>query len=159
MTLPETALTLVSCHINCKTASTYLTHYCVVRADIPIGAQAANLIHAAGQSSPGNLGDGTYAVALTVPDEAALRKLGGILQAAGLPHHTAIESDAPYTGQAMAIGIFPCDRKILKPYLSQLPLLKAPVAQSGRASGVMIQKDVGSNPTGRANWFRRLLRT
>jgi hypothetical protein len=102
-----------------------------VRADLPTGVQAAQLIHAAGQSSPGNLPPGTYAVALTVPDEAALRALADDLGAAGLPRHLVVEDDAPYSGQAMALGIAPGDRKRLKPYLSRYPLLKAPVAQSG----------------------------
>lgn len=126
LTRSNLSVLIAPCHIDAQNASTYLTHYCVVRADLPIGAQAANLIHAAGQSSPGNLGDGTYAVALTVKDEASLRLLAARLATAGLPHHIAIESDAPYTGQAMAIGIAPNDRKVLKRYLSALPLLRAP---------------------------------
>lgn len=68
--------------------------------------------------------DNTYAVALTVKDEAQLRSLAETLERAGLPRHLAIESDSPYTGQAMALGIVPMDRKLLKKYLSQYPLLK-----------------------------------
>lgn len=115
----------------CIAIDPYLTHYCVVRADIPVGAQAAQLIHAAGYSSTGSLPAGTYAVALTVPDEAELRALASTLERAGLPHHLIIESDDPFAGQAMAIGLAPMDRKRLKPYLSKYPLLRAPVAQSG----------------------------
>lgn len=86
-------------------------------------------------SSPGNLPEGTYAVALTVPDESALRKLGDTLLAAGLSRHMIVESDAPFEGQAMAIGIPPCDRKPLKKYLSCFPLLKnALVTQSGQST-------------------------
>jgi hypothetical protein len=44
----------------------------IVRADLPRGIQAAQIIHAAGESSPGKLPDGTFAIALSVPDEAAL---------------------------------------------------------------------------------------
>ena len=86
--------------------------------------QAAHLIHAAGESSPGNLPASTYAVALVVKDEACLRSLAETLERAGLPRHLCIESDAPYTGQAMALGIAPGDRKVLKKYLSKYPLLK-----------------------------------
>lgn len=77
-------------------------------------------------SSPGNLRDGTYAVALTVKDEAELRSLADSLAHAGLPHHMMIESDKPYSGQAMAIGLPPCDRRLVKPHLSRFPLLRAP---------------------------------
>lgn len=70
------------------------------------------------------LPDGTYAVALTVKDEASLRSLAETLAQAGLPRHLVIENDAPYEGQAMAIGIEPTDRRFLKPYLSKLPLLR-----------------------------------
>ena len=31
-----------------------------------------------------------------------------------------VEGDPPYTGQAMAIGIEPMDRKLLKPFLSEI---------------------------------------
>lgn len=95
-----------------------------MRADLPIGIQAAQIIHAAGYSSPGNLPDGTYAVALHVPDEPAILELAGALERAGLPRHLIVEGDAPYAGQAMAIGIPPGDRKGLKKLLSRYPLVK-----------------------------------
>lgn len=110
-----------ACLIN---SASYLTHYCVVRADLPIGAQAAQLIHAAGMSSMDNLPAGTYAVALTVKDEAELRSLAETLEREGLSRQLIVEEDAPYSGQAMAIGIPPADRKTLKRYLSKYPLLK-----------------------------------
>lgn len=133
LTFSLPSLKSIACHIDAQNVSTYLTHYCVVRADIPIGAQAANLIHAAGYSSPGNLPCTTYAVALTVKDEATLRSLAETLTKAGLPHHMCLESDEPYSGQYMAIGIEPMERRLLKKYLSQYPLLKAPLAQSGQS--------------------------
>ena len=102
----------------------YLTHYCLTRADLPVGIQAAQLIHAAGQSSPGNLPPGTYAVALTVPNEAELIRLASLLEREGLPRQLIIEADAPYTGQAMALGIEPGDRRALKKFLSKYPLLR-----------------------------------
>ncbi len=114
---------LRSCHINSLAAS-YLTHYVIVRADLPRGNQAAPLIHAAGHSSPGDLDDTTYAVALTVKDEASLRSLAATLRAFGLLHHLEIENDPPYSGQAMALGIAPMPRHLLKRFLHKLPLLK-----------------------------------
>ena len=65
-----------------------------------------------------------------------------------IPHALIVESDAPYTGQAMAIGIPPMNRKILKPFLSNYAL----VAQPGRASRVMTSKVQGSNPCGRTTF-------
>ncbi len=124
-----------------------MTHYCVVRADLPFGAQAAQLIHAAGYSTKSPLPDGTYAIALHVRDEDELRRLAARLTMANIAHHLIIESDEPYVGQAMAIGIEPCDRRSVKSYLSKYAL----VAQSGRAAGVMIQQVRGSNPCERAN--------
>lgn len=91
--------------------------------------------------------EGTYAIALHVSNEAKLRELAARLAAADIPHSLIIEDDPPYSGQAMAIGIQPMCRKILKPFLSTYAL----VAQSGRASGVMTLKAQGSNPCERAN--------
>lgn len=101
-----------------------MTHYCVVRTDLPLGVQAAQLIHAAGQSSPGNLPDGTYAVALSVKDEAELRALADALEQAGLSRQLIVESDEPYAGQAVALGIAPMERRALKRFLSRFPLVK-----------------------------------
>jgi peptidyl-tRNA hydrolase len=80
------------------------------------------LIHAAGESSPGNLPKGTYAVALTVADEAELRELHARLSAACVPHATIIETDGEHAGQMMAIGVAPGDRQLLRRYFSSLPL-------------------------------------
>jgi hypothetical protein len=99
-------------------------HYCVVRADLPRGIQAANLIHAAGESSPGNLPPGTHAIALVVPDEAALWRLEHALRHAHVEFSAIIESDAPYTGQLLAIGVSPRRKEEVKRHLSSLPLLK-----------------------------------
>lgn len=62
-------------------------------------------------------------MALTVPNEAELIKLASSLERSGLPRHLVVEADAPYTGQAMALGIPPTDRKRLKPFLANLPLV------------------------------------
>lgn len=82
------------------------------------------IIHAAGESSTGNLPPHTYAVALTVPDEAALRVLARRLGMAGILHRGIYETDPPWNGQMMAIGLYPEQRSKLKKLLSSLPLLK-----------------------------------
>ena len=96
----------------------------MVRSDLPRGLQAANIIHAAGESSPGNLAHGTHAVCLTVPNEAALVEVADRLGAAGVPFVSIIESDAPYTDSLMAIGCVPAGKEVLKRCLSALPLLR-----------------------------------
>jgi hypothetical protein len=101
-----------------------LFHYVVVRSDLPRGIQAANIIHAAGESSPGNLHSGTHAVCLTVPSEEALREVADRLGAAQIPFVSIVEVDAPYTKQLMAIGCVPAGKEALKRCLSALPLLR-----------------------------------
>ena len=101
-----------------------IAHYCITRADIPTGLQAAQLIHAAGESSPGNLPPHTYAIALTTRDEAELQALSQRLFLSGIRHKRIIESDAPWTGQLMALGIPPASRNKLKQFLSSCPLLR-----------------------------------
>lgn len=66
----------------------------------------------------------TYAIALLAKDEVDLCALAARLKMAGIERHLIVEPDAPYAGQAMAIGIAPTDRRLLKKYLSQYPLLK-----------------------------------
>lgn len=91
---------------------------------MPVGVQAAQLIHAAGASSPGDLPHGTYAIALHAKDESELKKLSEALSKAYVVHTPIIESDAPYSGQMTAIGVFPGDRRKLKKLLSSYPLVK-----------------------------------
>jgi len=100
-----------------------LYHYCIIRADLPLGAKLAQLIHAAGESSPGNLPPETHAIALEAADEAALLKLESRLQQAGIPHTSIRELDAPYLGALMAIGLPPQPRsRLIRKYLSQYKL-------------------------------------
>lgn len=86
--------------------------------------QAANLIHAAGESSPGNLSPKTSAVALTCPDEAVLRSLAARLTAAGVRHRAIMETEGPHAGELMALGLEPCPKEVPRKLLSSLPLLK-----------------------------------
>ncbi|MHB8407965.1 MAG: hypothetical protein ACYDHY_07765 [Acidiferrobacterales bacterium] len=101
-----------------------LYHYCIVRGDIPHGDQAAQLIHAAGESSPGRLPPGTFAVALKAKDEPNLRGVSALLTRNGFGHVRIIEDDEPFNGQLMAIGIPPQTREKLRKLLSSLPLVR-----------------------------------
>lgn len=85
---------------------------------------AAQLIHAAGESSPGNLDPGTYAIALGARSEIELLSIEKSLISQGILHVAIREPDAPWNGQLMAIGIAPCDRSAVRKEVSQLPLIK-----------------------------------
>jgi len=82
------------------------------------------LVHAAGESSPGNLPSDTYAVVLAVPDEAALAALKERLERAKIAHVAIREPDAPWNDALMALGLVPGRKEVLKKHLSMLPLLK-----------------------------------
>jgi hypothetical protein len=86
--------------------------------------QAAQLIHAAGESSPGNLPHGTYAIALACTDEVELRLLSDRLRDAGISHTRILEPDAPYDGQLMALGLPPSYKSTYRRFISNLPLIK-----------------------------------
>jgi len=103
-----------------------LRHYVVFRADLPPGFATAQVIHAAGESaSLGDDGlprDGTYAHALHVPDEASLLAISARLSARKIRHVVVYEPDAPWNGQATAIGIAPTrDKKSIDKVVSSLP--------------------------------------
>ena len=100
-----------------------LVHICVVRADLPRGVLAAQLIHAAGESSPGDLPAGTHAVVLAVSNEAALEALAWRLTFDGLPHVQIREPSPPWNGALMAIGLRPLPRGRRLPALRRLRLL------------------------------------
>jgi hypothetical protein len=82
------------------------------------------LIHAAGESSPGNLPPHTYAIALSCKNEHELNELSHKLFLSGISHKRIVESDAPYNGQLMALGLKPGWRSELKKHLSSCPLLR-----------------------------------
>lgn len=103
-----------------------LHHYVIVRLDVPRGTQAAQLIHAAGESAclAGSVPPGTNAVALGVPGEARLLELGRTLTAAGIPHVQITETEGAFAGQVMAIGCAPAPKAGLKKFFSSIPLIK-----------------------------------
>lgn len=103
---------------------TPLFHYVIVRGDLPRGLQAAQIIHAAGESSPGGLSSGTHAVCLVVPKEAELLDVAKRLALANVKHVCIREPDHPWNDQLMALGVAPGRKEELKRYLSSIPLLK-----------------------------------
>lgn len=96
----------------------------ICRADLERGIQAAQLVHAAGESSPGGLPSGTHAVVLSARDERHLRQIARELSLAGIGHVCIEEPDAPHDGALMAIGCVPARKEVLRRHLSSLPLLR-----------------------------------
>lgn len=82
------------------------------------------LVHAAGESSTGNLPSGTYAIALQARDELHLLEVAQLLFRNNVKYKLIRETDPPYGGQAMAIGVFPREREEVRKLLSQLPLVR-----------------------------------
>ena len=95
-----------------------------MRTDIPPGLAFAQLLHAAGESSPGNLEPGTYAVALSGGDRIELEQLADKLESKGVPIHRVVESHGAYAGQLMAIGVEPGPKSVRGKHLSELPLVR-----------------------------------
>ncbi len=96
-----------------------------MRRDLPLGTLAAQLIHAAGASSPGALPPDTRAIALMVDDEAELALLAERLELAGVSHVVIREPDPPWSGALMAIGIPPlADPRAARRVLARLSLLR-----------------------------------
>jgi peptidyl-tRNA hydrolase len=104
----------------------------IVRKDLPRGLQAAQLVHAAGESVEGPVPEGTHVVVLAVDDEEHLLHVAEQLHWSGIKHTLIVEPDLPLLpdrpledGQGTAIGIQPTrDRAALKPHLGRLRLLK-----------------------------------
>jgi hypothetical protein len=101
-----------------------ITHYVIVRGDLPRGIQAAHLVHAAGESSPGDLPSDTYAVVLTARDELHLALVADALEAKGVALVRVREPDPPWNGALMALGLRPARKEALRRLVSALPLLK-----------------------------------
>lgn len=91
--------------------------------------KCAQLVHAAGESAAaskyaGDFPYGTYAIALQAKDRHHLAEISCLLLQAKIPHKRIFESDAPYDGELMAIGIYPMERDVIRKLLSNLPLVK-----------------------------------
>jgi len=103
----------------------------VIRRDLPLGLQAAQIVHASGESADGPVPEGTHAVVLAVEDEEHLLHIAEQLHYAQLSYKLIVEPDLPLhpdrpleDGQGTAIGLRPTrDRKPIARVLGRLPLL------------------------------------
>jgi hypothetical protein len=118
----------------------------IVRTDLPIGVIAAQIAHAAGESSPGNLTEGTFAIVLGVENEAALQAVRARLSVAGIDHVPIHEPDAPYGGKLMAIGCAPVMRSRLRRALSSVPLFRGSTCR-GSSTRAPAREATGSTPS------------
>lgn len=82
------------------------------------------LVHAAGESSPGNLPSDTYAVVLAARDELHITLIGETLTRHGVRLVRIHEPEPPYDGALMAIGVEPQPKEGVRRFVSQLPLLR-----------------------------------
>lgn len=110
-----------------------LTHYLIVRRDLPLGVMCAQLAHAAGESffqlglsavPPVNI-ERTTVVVLGARNEHRLKRLEAKLQQVHIPHAAIREPDAPWDGQLMAIGLVPGDREQLSPLFRDYQILSS----------------------------------
>lgn len=107
-----------------------LTHYVIVRRDLPIGILAAMVCHAAGESGAmyehlhNERFRGATAVVLEVANENGLLKVIRRLNKHQILHIVVRESDPPYDGQWMAIGLVPVEREKVEHILREYQLLK-----------------------------------
>lgn len=103
-----------------------LTHYIIVRRDLPLGVLAAMITHAAGESAAfyEDPEDGSFqnarAVVLEVKSELDLYKAGALLFKKEIQRVDVVESHGPYAGQFMAIGLVPVESEkvdaVLRPF-------------------------------------------
>ena len=83
---------------------------------------AAQLVHAAGESSPGDLPPGTFAIALAAKSEIQLLALEKRLISQEIPHIAIREPDRG--NELTAIGLAPSERTAaIRSILGQLPLI------------------------------------
>lgn len=123
-----------------------LTHYVVVRSDLPPGVLAAQIVHAAGESSPGNLPESTHAVVLAVPGEEALERIFVRLVRSQVAFKAICEPDAPWNGQMMAIGLVPAPKSVLRRVLSDVPLFRGTFTSGSSNEDTPARADGGSMP-------------
>ena len=99
-------------------------HYTIIRTDIPLGDMLAQTMHATGETATPLPISGTHAVCLAAKDEEDLLRVANRLDRRKVPYKLIREPDAPYNGEATAIGLYPVqDRKPIRRALSRLPLV------------------------------------
>ncbi len=96
----------------------------VVRQDLPLGVVCAQCVHAAGESSAGNLPPNTVAVVLAVANQAKLLALERDLLMNGVAFKAIREPDPPYLGALMALGLSSTEKMSVYPFVKNLSLLK-----------------------------------
>jgi len=100
----------------------------IIREDLPRGTLAAQITHAARESSMQFKIDHSplpiFAVVLAARCETDLLELEARLRAGGVPHFAMREPDPPLNGAITAIGLPPQPKSQLKKYLSSIPKLK-----------------------------------
>lgn len=101
-----------------------LIHYVITRDDLPRNILALSVMHAAGESSPGDLPSDTHGALLAVPSESALAAQAERLRARGLRVIEIREDRAPYNGQLMALGIPPGRKEDLRRHFGGLATLR-----------------------------------
>lgn len=128
-----------------------LTHYVVVRRDLPVGVLLAMVAHAAGESfyrlrlpssekehllskqeDVGSIPTGgstfnpaeTIAVVLGSRNEGRLTKLANALHNAGIAYVGIHEIDGEFAGQLMAIGVVPGDKDTISPLVNDFHMLR-----------------------------------
>lgn len=81
--------------------------------DLSLGTQLAQVTHAAGESSPGNIPKDTHAVVLHARDEADLLCLEAELGVHGYSFCAIREPDAPFMGTTEAHGQVPACKGLI----------------------------------------------
>lgn len=93
-----------------------------MRDDLPTRIKFAQFIHAAREASVGvSLSAGEYAIGLQTRPGITLEDVSRRLISAKIKHKRIYESDPPYNGEFMSIGVVPTERDRVRRVLSDLP--------------------------------------
>ncbi len=97
-----------------------LSHFCVVRSDLPPGVRTAYVVHAAGESVRDPVPSGTRTVVLAARDEQHLRDVAKQLERHQVDHKAIWED-----GVLFAVGVAPiADLTRVRRVTSTLPLVR-----------------------------------
>jgi hypothetical protein len=101
-----------------------VTHYAVVREDLPRNVLGLVLFHAGGESSDGTLDQETHGVVLAAANERALEQEAQRLRALGIDFVEIREDRPPWNGALMALGVRPGRKEVLRRAFSSMRLLR-----------------------------------
>ena len=107
-----------------------LTHYILVRRDLPLGVAAAMITHAAGESGAlyQDKDDGRFrharAVVLEAKNEFALNKAAAKLHYNDIQCVEIWENSGPYAEQLLAIGLVPIESAAVETIMEPFQTLK-----------------------------------